>query len=100
MTEANETTKKANQRGLTGVVASISGDKTIKVVVNRLIKHKQYEKYVRRRSKLSAHDPKHEASVGDVVEIVPCRRLSKSKSWRLARIIRPAVMEAAGSEEG
>ena len=57
-------------------------------------------KYLRRRTRLAAHDPENTAQVGDTVEITPCRRLSKSKSWRLVRIIRrgQAPAAVAGSE--
>lgn len=75
----------------TGSVRSISGDKTINVLVERLVKHQRYGKYVRRWSKLAVHDPSNVAEVGDVVEILPCRRLSKSKSWRLIRVVRRNV---------
>lgn len=70
------------------MVRSVSGDKTISVIVNMLVKHPQYGKYVRRRTKLAVHDPANAAGVGDLVEIVPSRRLSKNKSWRIVRVIR------------
>jgi len=73
-------------------VTSTGGEKTIRVVVNTLVKHPRYSKYVRRRTKLAVHDPRNQASLGDLVEIVPCRRMSKSKSWRLLRVVRPATI--------
>jgi len=75
-------------RTRTGTVSSVGGDKTIHVVANNLVKHPMYGKYVRRRTKLAVHDPGNVAQLGDVVEIIPCRRVSKSKSWRLVRIVR------------
>lgn len=81
-----------------GTVRSISGTKTINVVVGRLVKHPMYGKYVRRQGKLAVHDPRGLAAVGDLVEIVPCRRLSKTKSWRLVRVTRPS--DAAGGDRG
>lgn len=76
------------RRGKIGTVSSISGEKTIHVIINNLVKHPMYGKYIRRRTKLAVHDPQSAAKLGDVVEIVPCRRISKSKSWRLGRIVR------------
>jgi len=76
-----------------GVVRSISGDKTISVMVNTLVKHRRYGKYVRRRTKLTTHDPDNQAGVGDLVEIVQCRRLSRSKAWRLVRVVRRSVAQ-------
>lgn len=67
-----------------------SGAKTIKVVVERKVKHPKYEKYMLRRTKLAVHDPKEQAREGDQVEITPCRPISKTKSWRLYRIIQKA----------
>ena len=52
------------------------------------MKHPQYGKYVRRRTNLAVHCPGNDVQPGDVVEIVPCRRLSKTKSWRLTRVVR------------
>ena len=71
-----------------GVVTSTGGDKTIRVVVHSLMKHPVYGKYMRRTTKVAVHDPQNTAGLGDVVEIVPCRRISKSKSWRLMRVVR------------
>jgi len=84
----------------TGTVSSAGGDKTIRVVINYLVKHPIYGKYIRRRTKLAVHDPQNTAQVGDVVEIVPCRRISKTKSWRLIRVVRrsTAPLTAAGKE--
>ena len=100
---ANETKKddRRRQRALTGTVGSISGRKTILVIVSNLVKHPIYGKFIGRRTKLSVHDPENAAIVGDVVEIVPCRRVSKSKSWRLVRIVRhkDAPFAAAAGEE-
>ena len=78
-----------------GVVSSKGADKTIRVDINRLVKHEQYGKYLRRRTRLAVHDPSNEAREGDTVEIAPCRRLSKTKSWRLVRVVRPGSLTAA-----
>ncbi|MCB9852449.1 MAG: 30S ribosomal protein S17 [Phycisphaerales bacterium] len=71
-----------------GVVETSKRDKTIKVRIERLLRHPKYGKYMQRRLVLHAHDEKNEAQVGDVVEISECRPISKTKSWRLLRIIR------------
>ena len=73
------------------VVEGDSRDKTIKVRIDRLMRHTKYGKYLKRRSVLHAHDEKNEAKVGDVVEIEECRPISKTKSWRLAKILRKAM---------
>ena len=83
-----------------GVVDSISGAKTVRVVVNELVKHPLYGKYVRRRSKFLVHDAKCEAKVGDTVQIAPCRPMSKRKSWRLVRVVRPAESAAPAPQAG
>ena len=72
----------------TGTVTSAKGDKTIRVEIGSMVKHPVYGKYIRQQTKLAAHDPLNDAKVGDVVDIGPCRRMSKTKSWRLLRIVR------------
>ena len=88
MTGAEQQTRLAARRARTGLVRAISGAKTISVLVDTLVKHPRYGKYIRRQTKLAVHDPAGQAGVGDLVEIVPCRRLSGSKSWRLVRVTR------------
>jgi small subunit ribosomal protein S17 len=77
----------AGERTLTGKVVSNKMDKTISVSVERLIKHPTYGKYVRRTTKLLAHDEQNECKEGDVVSITPCRPLSRHKSWKLVRVV-------------
>ena len=72
---------------MTGVVVSDKMDKTVVVLVSRLIKHPVYKKYIRRRAKFMAHDEQNTASMGDTVEIIESRPLSKLKRWRLTRIV-------------
>ena len=71
-----------------GTVVSDSRDKTISVRFEFSVKHPKYGKYIRRSTTLHTHDEKNEARTGDIVEVVACRRMSKAKCWRLARIIR------------
>ena len=73
-----------------GVVRSDKMQKTITVVIERLVKHPLYKKYVRKRTVLKAHDEKGEAKIGDVVEVAFCRPLSKTKRWTLVRVVRQA----------
>jgi small subunit ribosomal protein S17 len=80
-------TEQKTIRLLTGKVVSNKMQKTITVAVERLVKHPQYGKYVRRTTKLLAHDETGESKEGDVVEIVECRPLSRRKAWRLARVV-------------
>ena len=80
-------------RTVTGKVLSNRMDKTISVSVERLVKHPVYGKYVRRTSKLLAHDEKNECNEGDVVTIAECRPYSKRKSWRLVDIVERAVVQ-------
>ncbi|HNR98993.1 MAG TPA: 30S ribosomal protein S17 [Planctomycetota bacterium] len=77
-----------------GVVMSAKMEKTIVVDVARRVKHPVFEKYMGRATRFYAHDPRREAREGDLVEIVETRPLSKTKRWRLARIIK----HAAGGE--
>jgi small subunit ribosomal protein S17 len=75
-----------HRRRRTGTVVKDGCDKTVSVVVNYLMKHPKYGKYIRRRTKLQVHDEQNEAKVGDVVEIAECRPMSKTKNWRLVRV--------------
>ncbi len=78
-----------------GLVSSDVRDKTVTVVVEFNTKHTKYGKYMRRRTKYQVHDEKNEAAVGDRVEITECRPLSKTKNWRLVRILEKAPRGAA-----
>ena len=76
---------------LTGTVVSSKMQKTVSVSVERLVKHDRYGKYVRRTSKLLAHDENSECKQGDLVEIAECRRLSARKAWKVVRVVKPAA---------
>ncbi len=76
---------------LTGVVVSNSGDKSVKVVIDFKVKHPKYGKYIKRRTKIGVHNEHNQSGVGDVVEIAECRPRSKTKSWRLVKIVQRAV---------
>lgn len=85
------TTRRTKRRTRVGVVSSNKADKTIKLVCAFSVKHAKYGKYMSRRSVLHAHDEKNEAAIGDRVEVMECRPISKTKSWRLIRIIERGV---------
>ena len=72
---------------LTGRVVSDKMNKTVTVVVERRVKHPLYGKFVTRSRKYHAHDENNECKVGDMVEIVACRKLAKSKAYRVSRLI-------------
>ena len=88
----NEVQEKARiRRPQIGTVVSKSGIKTVSVQIGNLVKHPTYGKYLQKRTKLAVHDEHEQAKVGDKVEIVPVRPLSKKKAHRLVRGVRPAV---------
>jgi small subunit ribosomal protein S17 len=78
-------------RTVTGKVISDKMDKTITVLVERKVKHPIYGKFVKRSTKLHAHDEKNECQAGDLVTIAESRPLSKTKTWSLVRIEERAV---------
>jgi small subunit ribosomal protein S17 len=75
---------------LTGRVVSEKMDKTVVVLVERTIMDELYQRYLRRSRKFHAHDEKNECRVGDEVEIVSCRPLSRTKRWRVREIVKRA----------
>jgi small subunit ribosomal protein S17 len=91
VSEQVEKSAGAGVRTLTGRVVSNKMDKTVAVAVERLVKHEKYGKYVRRTTKLLAHDEKNECKEGDLVDITPCRPLSRRKSWKLVRVVERAA---------
>ena len=78
-------------RTLTGRVVSDKMQKTIAVEIERLIRHPTYGKYIRRTTKLLAHDEKGASREGDLVIIAPCRPMSRRKSWRLLEVVEKAA---------
>ena len=97
MNTAEESTKEVSKvevkkpsRALTGKVVSNKMEKTIAVEIERLIKHPRYGKYIRRTTKLLAHDENKEAREGDTVSIAPCRPLSRRKSYKLVSVLEKA----------
>ena len=85
-TQPTEAHRKLRTRQI-GVVTSDKVTKTRKVVVEYLARHSKYNKYVKRQTVLHVHDENNESREGDQVEVMVCRPISKSKTWRLVRIV-------------
>jgi len=83
--------KRGMKRQVVGTVVSDKMDKTVVVRIERLVKHKFYHKYVRRRTKFAAHDEENSCKTGDKVMITESRPLSKTKKWRISKIVEKAV---------
>jgi len=77
----------ADNRTLQGRVVSDKMDKTVTLVVERRVKHPLYGKFVRRSSKVHAHDENNECRIGDVIVVEQCRPLSKTKAWRFVKLV-------------
>jgi small subunit ribosomal protein S17 len=78
-------------RTLTGRVVSTKMQKTVAVEIERLVKHPMYGKFIRRTTKLLAHDESGESHDGDLVKIAPCRPMSRHKSWRVIEVLEKAT---------
>ncbi len=76
-----------DNRTLQGRVVSDKMDKTITVMIERKVKHPIYGKFVRRSTKVHAHDENNDCQIGDVVVVEQCRPLSKSKTWRFVKLV-------------
>ena len=79
--------QQATNRTLTGRVVSDKMDKTITVLIERQVKHPLYGKFIKRSTKVHAHDESNECNAGDTVTVEQCRPLSKSKTWRLVKVV-------------
>ena len=90
---------RSNRKTLIGFVATRSGDKAVKVNFQYTVLHPVYGKEVKRRTVLHAHDEKNECKVGDKVEIMETRPLSKLKRWRVIRVVEAAKIAAPGIDE-
>jgi small subunit ribosomal protein S17 len=82
--------RQASNRALTGRVVSNKMDKTVTVLVERRVQHPLYGKYIRRSTKVLAHDDTNECNKGDMVMVEQCRPMSKNKSWRLVKVLERA----------
>jgi len=95
---STETTQQSQARKeLRGIrVGTVVGDKaskTRRVTVSYQVRHPKYGKYLKRDTTYHVHDEKNESKAGDRVEIAPCRPISKTKSWRLVRVVEASVAE-------
>ena len=86
MTEKSENKTNKLRRPMIGKVVSNKMDKSVSVAIERLIKHPIYGKYIRRTTKIVAHDEENKCQEGDVVSISPCKPISKNKSWNVVNI--------------
>src|SRR5229473_6220810 len=91
--------QRGKRRVAIGVVTSDKMQKTRRVEIPRLVKHARYGKYIRRRTVCHIHDENNESHLGDTVEIMESRPLSKTKHWRLVRVVSKAPVAAPLVEE-
>src|SRR5580704_16988293 len=94
-----EKEERGKRRVETGIVTSDKMQKTRRVEIPRLVKHPRYGKYIRRRTICHVHDEQNESHAGDTVEIMETRPLSKTKHWRLVRIVTKAPTAAPAVEK-
>jgi small subunit ribosomal protein S17 len=87
-----EAIERGRRRVEVGVVTSDKMNKTRRVEIPRLVKHQRYGKYIRRRTVCHVHDEGNESRMGDTVEIMETRPLSKTKNWRLVRVVKKAPL--------
>lgn len=90
MTEAAVTSSRGQRQVRVGTVVSNKMDKTVVVAVESRVMHRLYKRYMKRTKKFQAHDEVGQCSVGDRVEIVSCRPLSRLKRWRVRRVLKKA----------
>ncbi len=106
MADANATSPtpeapaRGNRRVVTGVVTRDKNAKTRRVEVERLVRHPKYGKYVKQRTICYAHDEANESHLGDTVEIMESRPLSRTKRWRLVRVVAKAPTRNLANLEG
>ena len=79
-----------NKRTVQGVVTSNAGDKSATIMIERKIKHPVYGKYIKRSTKLHIHDETNECNKGDTILVEECRPMSKTKSWKLVKVVEKA----------
>ena len=96
---AGATQARKLRRTLVGVVTKDKMDKTRRVEIPRLVKHPRYGKYIKRRTVCYVHDENNETRNGDTVEIMESRPLSKTKHWRLVRVVKKAPVAAQTAAE-
>jgi small subunit ribosomal protein S17 len=90
MSKETKTAEAKSRRTVVGRVVSDKMDKTVSVAIERLVKHPVYGKYIRRTTKMMAHDENNECKTGDRVTISECRPIAKNKSWRVVDVVERA----------
>ncbi len=85
----------AIKRSVTGVVISDARDKTLTIEVERVTRHPLYGKVLRKKTKYQVHDEENQGKIGDIVEIIQVRPISKTKTWALSRIVKKAPERAS-----
>ncbi len=98
MSETNQGSRK--ERTLTARVTSAGMDKTVGVIVERMERHPVYGKFLRRSTKLLAHDESNECQRGDWVTITPCRPMSKRKAWRVTGVLERSEAQETAAPAG
>ncbi len=91
MTNAASNNGASAKRTLQGVVTSSAGDKSATIMIERKIKHPIYGKYIKRSTKIHLHDEANECNKGDTILIEECRPMSKTKSWKLVKVVEKAA---------
>ncbi len=86
----SEENKESVERRVIGKVVSDKMDKTVSIAIERLVRHGVYGKYIRRTSKLKAHDEANECRIGDTVAVTECRPISKTKTWTVVEVLERA----------
>jgi small subunit ribosomal protein S17 len=97
-TETTSLARNSHRKVREGVVVSSNMDKTVVVKISRRIAHPLYKKIITKFNKFHTHDEKNEAQVGDLVEIMETRPVSKTKRWRLVRIVKSGELAMAAKE--
>ncbi len=88
--EATTADQGANKRTVQGVVTNNAGNKSATIMIERRIKHPIYGKFIKRSTKLHIHDETNECNKGDTILVEECRPMSKTKSWKLVKIVEKA----------
>jgi small subunit ribosomal protein S17 len=99
MDQKEQTADRGQRRTAVGVVTSAKMNKTRRVEIPSLVKHARYGKYIKRRTICYVHDEQNVSRQGDTVEIMETRPLSKTKSWRLLRVVTQAPMQGTATAE-
>ena len=83
---------RGNRKGRVGIVVSDKMDKTVVVQLDQVVKHPVYKKYIKRKVTFKAHDETNQCGIGDKVEVVETRPLSKDKRWRVRQVIEKSII--------